>query len=514
MSHPSDVMPAPAGALPEAPAFQRRPRGRAAKGISNLLRGVRGSESGWPDESLAKARAPLALWCLLLYGFVVHSAKLRVGQEALIAGIILVLVHGAVRFPRPLVWLGAYTVWAAVTAPMSSHFEKAIGGAYEFAKVWVIAFLVVNTIRNRAHLRFFTIGWLALFGLFPVRGVLVSWLGGYGGSFGGRIGWNFSFANPNDLAALALMPIALCIGLLQVERVFWLRLAALAGVAATTLVLVLTQSRGGQLALGTLGLLTVLSQRNKKRILMAVGAAGVLVAFAVPPKYFDRVLNLQMLTGGTANVGKVDKDGSAIQRLNIWKVALHIVAENPLQGAGIGTYPLAHGDAWRDVEGLEGDPSGQRDAHSTFLRIAAETGLVGFGLWCTMLFSTWRAAWRSLPRLRRDYPGMDQFVIALVIGQIAFLQAGIFNSFGHQPFLYIYVMLTSVTIHYFANARPAGVPVAEAPRTGRRWGRSAPVPGPVAPTPAAPLPESRPSRIPGRRGGLAYGFDGLPPAGR
>ena len=515
MSHPFEPLPATIGTPPHEPlAVPKRPRGRVSTGFTKLLHGVRGSESGWPSESLLRVRPPLALWCVLLYGFVVHSGRLAVGQEALVAGILLVLVNGSVRFPRPLLWLGAYTAWAALTAPMSAHYDEALLGAYEFTKVWVIAFLVVNAIRTRSHLRFFIIAWIALFGLFPVRGVLISWLTGYGGTFGGRIGWNFTFANPNDLASLALMPIAVCIGLLQVERTLWLRVVAMAGVAATSLVVVLTQSRGGQLALGTLGLVTVLSQRKKGRILLALSAAAVVVAFSVPARYFDRVVNLKVLTGGTENVAKADRDGSAVQRFNIWKVALHIVKEQPIQGAGIGTYALAHGDAWRNVEGLEGDPSGKRDAHSTFLRIMAETGLVGFFFWCAMLVSTWRAAWRALPGLRRDYPGMDAFVIAMVVGQLAFLQAGIFNSFGQQPFLYIYVMLAAVTVQFYgARSEGAMVPAARGRRSaGQSLGGTAPA-APAMPG-RAPLPEPRVTRIPGRRGGLAFGFDGRPPVGR
>jgi probable O-glycosylation ligase (exosortase A-associated) len=496
----------PLGALADAP--RPRLRGKVKAGFSKLVNGVQ-RNSGWPTGGLLASHPSMAVWCLLLYGFVVHSFKILVAQEALIAGLLFVLIGGKFRLPRPLLWLGGYAAWGFITAPASPYFAEALGGAYEFAKVWVIAFLVVNAIQTRPQLRFFTIGWLAMFGLFPVRGVIFSWLGGYTGTFGGRIGWNFSFRNPNDLAALCLIPIAVCIGLLQVERTRWLRLVALAGLASTTLVVVLTQSRGGQLALMTLGLLTLLGQKRKARIVMALGAVAVVVALAVPPKYFDRVIDLKALTGGVKQVGTVDKDGSAIQRYNIWKVAIAIAKERPITGAGMSTYSLAHGDTWRHVQGLEGDPSGRRDAHSTYFRVLAESGLPGFILWCGMLVSTFMMVRRALPRLREEHPGMDAFVIAIVTGQIAFLQAGIFNSFAHQPYFYVYVMLTVVTVELYTKGAGASVPARG--RLAARLGR--PDDAPPTGGPAIPELAPRPVRRPGMRGGLAHTLDWSGPAG-
>ena len=62
MTYPSDALAAePLGAAaPHAPAAPHvRARRGVSQGLSKLVRGVRGAESGWPSESLLRARAPL-----------------------------------------------------------------------------------------------------------------------------------------------------------------------------------------------------------------------------------------------------------------------------------------------------------------------------------------------------------------------------------------------------------------------------------------------------------------------
>jgi O-antigen ligase len=475
-----------AGADASAPGAARpRPTGRralAAQKVSGLLHGVRGAETGWPGERLRQARPTLSLLCLAVYLFVVHSGRLPIGQEALIAGVVFaVTLPGGVVVPRPLWYMGALAVWALITAPLSPFSAEAFAAAYEFTKICVIAFLTANAVRTRAQLRLLIVIWLALYALFPVRGTLLNFLAGI--STFGRYHWNFIFKNPNDLAALSLLPIALCVGLLQVERVFWLRVSAIVGVGMIALVTAVTQSRGGLLALGTFAVLTVLRQRRKGRTMVVVGAAALLVVLAAPEQAWQRLSGLSALADGGERVAQVDTEGSALQRYNIWKVARHIYAEFPVTGVGFGTYELAHGVYSRRVRNLEGNPYGNRDAHSTYLRLLAEVGVPGVALFLAVFVSTWRAARRALPTIRDRYPGMDGVLTAMVAGQVAYLQAGIFGSFAHLPFVYIFTMLLWLTVRLYS---------------------APPVNAPGASPEFAPASHPAPRRIPGRRGGLAY----------
>lgn len=492
MAVPSYSPPAPAALDPVPRAHGRRAAG--SQRLSRLLRGVRGAETGWPGGRLVEARPALAFLCLVAYLFVVHSGRLPIGQEALVAGLVFALLApGGVTVPRPLWYMAALLVWAGITAPMSPFAGDALTATYEFTKICVIAFLTANAVRTRAQLRLLIVIWLALFALFPVRGTLLNFLAGV--STGGRYHWNFIFKNPNDLAALSLLPIALCVGLLQVERVFWLRVSAMIGLGAIALVAAVTQSRGGLLALGTFAVLTWSRQRRKGRAALVLIAAVGVVVLAAPGQVWQRLSGLAALTDGGERVAQVDPEGSALQRYNIWKVARYIYAEHPVTGAGFGTYALVHGAYAPRVPNLQGNPYGRRDAHSTYMRLLAEVGIPGLALFLAVFVSSWRMVRRALPTVREHYPGIDGLLIAMVCGQVAFLQAGLFGSFAHLPFIYMFTMVLCVMVRLYSVP-----PTRESAPLG---------------TPDESKPVVR--RIPGRRGGLAHAIDwssGHPGQGR
>ena len=487
MSAPSYSQPAGPGLVPVAAAPPRTGgRGAASERLSRLLHGTRGAESGWPAGRLRAARPTLALICFAVYLFVVHSGRLAVGQEALIAGLVFaVALPGGVVVPRPVWYMTALCAWAALTAVVSPFSGAAIDAVYEFTKICAIAFLVANAVRTRAQLRWLIVVWLALYGLFPVRGTLLNFLAGVG-EFG-RYHWNFIFKNPNDLAAFSLLTIALCVGLLQVERTFWIRVSAIAGMALIGLVIALTQSRGGLLALGTFAALVVSRQRRKGRAVMVLAGAATVIVLAAPGELWKRLSGLAALADGGERVAQVDTEGSALQRYNIWKVARHVFAEHPVTGVGFGTYGQAHRLYAPQVPNLEGNPYGSRDAHSTYFTLLAEVGIPGFVLFFGVFVSSWNMARRALPTIRQHYPGIDALVISMICGQIAFLQAGVFGSFAHLPFAYILTMVLCVTVRLYSTP-PARGSVAQTPGSGLD---------------VRPVPRS----LPGRRGGLAHRLD-------
>jgi hypothetical protein len=54
-------------------------------------------------------------------------------------------------------------------------------------------------------------------------------------------------------------------------------------------------------------------------------------------------------------------------------------------------------------------------------------------------------------RMRSVAPEMEGFLLALAAGQLGYLQAGLFGSYAHLPFLYLYSGLMVVTVILFAN---------------------------------------------------------------
>jgi probable O-glycosylation ligase (exosortase A-associated) len=344
-----------------------------------------------------------------------------------------------IRFPPFLGWLGAFIIWAALAYPLTRYPERVQESVTVLAKIWLIALVAANTLRTRDQIRFFVIFFLACFALYPLRGSLINYyFAGY--ALVGRALWNFIYANPNDLAAMALLQLSMAVGLVVTERrrsLVWL--AALVGAALLTLLILMTQSRGAVIALAVFALLLVASRRRRPLVLLTAATLAVGVAMIAPGGVWTRMSGLTKATN-TADLRAVDAEGSAQERFEIWKVAVKVIRDQPVLGVGLGAYRPAH--AMYALDGpFSPGAKGERDTHNTVLTVLAETGAPGLMLFLALLITTlWKAE-----RIRRAWgasmPRTSQQLLCLQLGLLAFLVAGIFGSLAYLSFLYIQLVL-------------------------------------------------------------------------
>lgn len=406
-----------------------------------------------------------ALAGLLLYLWVIHYPILPLAQAGIIIGLIGVFFDARPMIvPVPLRWFGAFVLWSGLAIVHSAYPDIAQEGFVDYLKLWLICLLGVNVAHNRIELRTLTIAWLGLFAFYPVRGTLFNIA--YGHSFFGRYAWNNIFENPNDLAALTLPMLALCIGLLQTERGKWIRRAAITGSFLLPIIIFFTQSRGGILALFLFGALVLLRNRRRGRMVVAVAAAAVLVAISVPTTVWSRLAGLKNVTD-TENLRAVDEMGSAEQRYEIWKVARAIFRDHAILGTGPGTYPEMHRIYARGGQFLP-TARGKRDTHSTYLNVLAEGGLVGFILFVGMLVSVFVAGWRMMRLARRHAPQVETQIYTLLAGLVAFLQASVFATTQHVVFLYLYIAIVCVYLRLAPQLIPGGAVEARPARPALR----------------------------------------------
>lgn len=383
----------------------------------------------------------LAMVGLGAYLWVVHSFKAALAQPALLVGLAAILLGGhRVRVPAVLLWFGAFVVWAAVTFQATTLGDAEV--LSNFMKFWLISLVVVNAARTRRQFYTLMVIWLGIFALYPVRGTLINFM--IGNSYFGRYAWNFTFGNPNDLSALTLPILAMAVAVLQGQgQARWVKLSAIAGVLVLPLMIMITQSRGGILALATFGLLILMQYRRQARgFALAFLAAGVIYLVA-PPDVWNRLAGLKEVGTETAALAQVDEEGSAAQRFEVWKVATAVIWENPVAGVGIGGYPEAHREMFRRG-GFEWFAGGGRDTHSLYLNVAAETGIVGFALYMGMLLSVFLGGFKAIRQVRGHDPTAARQIHTLLLGLVAFLQACIFATLNSIPYLYVYIgVLTS-----------------------------------------------------------------------
>ncbi len=169
------------------------------------------------------------------------------------------------------------------------------------------------------------------------------------------------------------------------------------GVAAGLSVIAIgfTYSRGGLVALALTALpMTVWVPRERRRS-FAVAAAVALVAGGValaPTQFGQRVAALGELT--SAMQGGTPSDSALRGRISEMTSAAMMFADHPLMGVGYGNFETYYHRYARELA-LDGRRE-ERQAHSLYLEVAAETGLIGIAAFGSLLFF----AFTSVLRMR------------------------------------------------------------------------------------------------------------------
>lgn len=400
-------------------------------------------------------RVTAAMVGLGVYLWVIHSFRAELAQPALILGLVALAISTYnPRLPAPLVWFGAFVLWSALTFPASKPGVADSEVLLDYSKFWLIFLVSCNAVHNKRQLHILLVLWLGIFAVYPVRGTLINFA--IGNSFFGRYAWNFTFRNPNDLAALTLPILAMSIAVLQGQgQAKWIRLSAIAGVLVLPLMIIITQSRGGILALASLGLLVLVQYRRQARgYALAFLSVGVVVLTA-PPDVWDRLKGLLEVGTDSASLSAVDQEESAEQRFEIWKVAIAITKANPLTGVGLGGYPVAHRQMASSTA-FAPIARGARDTHSLYLNLLAETGLVGFLLFAGMLSAVFWSGKNAIRNLRYPDPVSARQIQTLLFGLVALLQACLFATLNAVPYLYVYLGVICSAIAVLSSSTPGG----------------------------------------------------------
>lgn len=321
--------------------------------------------------------------CLFTFSIVTYWLPLGdIGIAVAVVG--LILQRNQFRFPAPVKWFSLFLVWAFAASYFSVFPGVARDSLIEYLKLLVILLVIVNALRTEGQVRLFLMFFLGCFILFPVRGTLIG-----GQLIDGRAVWNYIYNNANDLATLSLIALGIAVGLIFArpsKRIVTI------GAAVSSLLLLyvifITQSRGAFIGLiGGMGFgFLAVSLKHKAVLLISIIAIASLV-YVVPSDVWDRLGSIEKLTS-TETIAEADEEGSAAERFRILQTGWAIFADNPIVGVGLGGYQLANAIY---------DPNlGAKDAHNTYLHLAAETGAVGLLIWLCCFGSVLLLARRSV----------------------------------------------------------------------------------------------------------------------
>jgi O-antigen ligase len=348
-------------------------------------------------------------------------------------------------------YLAFYAIMVA-GIPVAMHrgvsFDQVIMG-YSTNVAYFLLFVTHVTSRER----FKQVALILLFG--AVLFSLVSLTRGE--IWGGRFYTGSDMYDPNDVAyvELGLFPFALCI-LMGSSGVAG-RVLALTSITIGTLVALYTGSRGGMIGILTFVLLFLtlrigrLKTLHKGILLALLVTAAVLNVDKINVERYQTLTNLE----GDYNL----EEGG---RWDVWKTGLVILMGRPLTGVGANNFAMAIGN-YRQEQGVL--PKWQA-AHSSFIQILVETGVIGGILWIMLIASTAATFWRI--RKRDDLSENREVPVwagVLFVGFVAQVVSSLFLSTGYSVFFTLFFAVSA------SLRRIAAVPVA-AEATAARVSRS------------------------------------------
>lgn len=381
----------------------------------------------------------------LFQGSGVSGAKLLGGALVAITATRLLLRHTSADHLRSNLWrpLLLWLLLLGLSLLYSQYQSVSLSSARELA-VGLVLFLVTLVVGRSLDLY-----WVCRALVVSVAATCIVALVSPDRQAGGRAIGLLADANYFALLIAVALPPALL--LVRQASGGWRRLLWGSLTLVLLLGLIRTDSRSGLLVV--LLSITLLAwfyradwQRIRPRhlgfVMLAVGLGGILTAIVLPPAYVDRVKALASLGAGSAAA-----DPSLGRRSSYLLVGADMVRENPLLGAGLGTFPQHYartGYASGFSEHM-GQPDLFRRAHNTYLELFGELGIPAGLLFLLLLAVATRnffqARISALAGGNRDAAELATHLGVSLLAMSLFL---LFLSSPNHKYLWVLLALSSV----------------------------------------------------------------------
>ncbi len=224
-----------------------------------------------------------------------------------------------------------------------------------------------------------------------------------------RYAGTLGYAGVNGFAAFEAMFSSFLLGLYSSTKRWLFKLGILGLLATCLYCLMFAFSRGGYLGF-LAGVLAIGILKSRKLVL---GVVLVVLAWQVvlPTAVQERIA----MTKNADSAAEAGLDASSEERLTLWRDAIDLFKRNPITGTGFETYEFM------------GRVGPYRDTHNYYVKILAETGVVGLGLYLVLLHRMFKLG-KELFR-----KATDPFWGGISLGFLALLtSAYILNFFGDR----------------------------------------------------------------------------------
>lgn len=405
-------------------------------------------------------------WGLILFVFITYSyfssvAIENFGIPSLAKLFVLLLLFAiilrwALWGERPSGWaritllIGIYCLVGIASMPYSADIDQARRTLIYLIKDSIVAIIVVMLLKRTNALRGVVWSLLAAGILMGTMGVYQHLTGTFDNNYwglaiavmkdiaGGTADYRISgpIGAPNFFAQIILVLIPLAGERIWHEKSFLLKSLAAWALIVCTLSLFFTYSRGGLLALLIMLFVFMVLYPPRPKIALVLLITGIPLLYLLPPQYIDRMLTLRDIIPRSNQTAM--SDDALRGRKSEMIAALHMFLDHPIRGVGLGNYEVYYQKYSRKVlldSRLEG-----RQAHSRYLEILAETGLIGFGAFFLIIWMMFRGMWLARKvALERGKNELAGSITALIISMAGFLTASLFLHDDFARFFWLLI---------------------------------------------------------------------------
>lgn len=399
------------------------------------------------DATRANGRPDLPLLILLVWiVFEFGRPPVTFGLPMMIS-----LASAALWLMRPEKQLGpSKHWWFVLLVGMTLMVPVAVNnyGAYTGTRFFAILFLTVclplqSLLRRLPDVR----AWVYTFLIVATYvGIWAAFHGGYGPA--GRNGHD-----ENYVAAIVTMSVPFAYFLMVIDERKIPRLLFTTSIVFSIAAIALADnaSRGGFLALCCVAGYIIF--RSPRRLLSVgvLSVAGIALLLIAGDAFWEEIGSSTDFDSGTGDL-----------RIRAWKAGFRMFVSHPILGVGPGNFPwqLGQFETAREVSELGRSLGGSMVAHSMWVELIAELGLVGIIGTLALCWSAWKGlerVQRRADRIAKANPAMKDFfelrsyALAIQGAMVAIAVNGLFLSLLYYSHLWLLIVLGNAMPYVMAD---------------------------------------------------------------
>ncbi len=247
---------------------------------------------------------------------------------------------------------------------------------------------------------------------------------------------NSRFADPNDLALVCLIGLALCGFLITQKGNNWTKALGVAMSLPILYALSRTGSRGAMMgfAAGVVYLFIKSSITGKMKMMIILGACVFFSIAVLPPEVYMRYTGMVSDTSASETDEMQAAESSGEARFHLFQQSLIMTARHPLLGVGAGNFSV--------VENEMAQASGQargawHETHNMYTQMSSENGVLAAILYIAVIVlamgSTKRT--RKLAKHHPDPFSVERAAFWIRLSLIVFSVSGFFLTVAYSDML-------------------------------------------------------------------------------